>query len=511
MIKQFIKTWIVILLFSFSGVNAKESFRTDSITQSLTYEKPSLKLGWKFSSNNLTEWHVFDERDQKSKQYSLVKSGIGPLNLKGSLLQKDTNANQLCSRIAKDSLFSITCIHHLEIPVIELKQVFEGNEHPYQFDLVLSLSNSSEEDYFNSEEDNLGLYIGPELNIYQKEKSNLDFGKVFPVFSKKGKIVEYIQQERLLNFELKELDWFGLQNKYFALYLIPHSIPVNDIEITNLPDNDLSTIRIDLPIDTIKAKSTIDLKFTVFSGPKLYHVLKNSSKDFTGVLFSTLPFWMRWLCLGLYQLLAFIQSIVINWGLAIILLALIIKILLRPISKKAKESQRVFINAQKEIQPEIKVIKANYKGGEQSELILRLYKKYGISPFAGLKPLLVVLLQLPILIALYHLLGDMFELKDASFLWIENLSEPDKLFSFGRNIPFLGEHFNLLPVLMSIATLFTFKLAPAPTVEEEGSKLQSISLIAMTVMFFFLFYTFPAGMVLYWTFANIFHLLEHYL
>jgi YidC/Oxa1 family membrane protein insertase len=158
--------------------------------------------------------------------------------------------------------------------------------------------------------------------------------------------------------------------------------------------------------------------------------------------------------------------------------------------------------------PELSEIKKTSKGGERSELILQLYKKHNVSPFAGLKPLLVVLIQLPILIALFHVLGSAYELNNTSFLWISNLAEPDHLFLFGTNIPLLGEYFNILPFLMALVTLLTFKLSPAPTAEKKDQKLQNIFLIGMTLMFFFLFYDFPSGLVLYWTFANIFHIAQ---
>ena len=227
------------------------------------------------------------------------------------------------------------------------------------------------------------------------------------------------------------------------------------------------------------------------------------------LLFSGLWGWMEWLCLGLFRLLAFIHYVVPDWGLSIILLALIVRIVLYPLSKKAMTSQLEFVAAQKEMLPELQEIKKTYKGGEQSERILQLYKAHHVSPFAGLKPLGIVLIQLPILIALFQVLGTAEELRDAGFLWIDSLAQPDKLFAFGFNIPLLGNYFNILPVLMAGFTLLSFKLAPAPTAEKKEQGLQNVFLIAMTLMFFFLFYSFPAGMVLYWTFANIFHIAQY--
>lgn len=227
------------------------------------------------------------------------------------------------------------------------------------------------------------------------------------------------------------------------------------------------------------------------------------------LMFSEQWVGMRWICIGLLYLLTYIHAVIPGWGLSIIVLALIIRILLYPLSKKAMLSQKQFADAQKLMSPELKEIKQKYKGGEQSERILQLYKKYKVSPIAGLKPLGIVLLQLPILIALFHVLGETPELQGAGFLWIGSLAEPDKLVSFGFNIPLLGSYFNLLPFLMAFFTLLSFKLAPAPTVDKKEQGMQNIFLIGMTLMFFFLFYSFPAGMVLYWTFANIFHIVQY--
>ncbi len=237
--------------------------------------------------------------------------------------------------------------------------------------------------------------------------------------------------------------------------------------------------------------------------------LDSGSFHFSSLLVSGLWGWMDWICQGVLRLLIFIHFVIPNWGLSIIFLALIVRVVLYPLSVKAMKSQMKFVAAQKEMLPELKEIKKNFKGGEQSERILQLYKTHQVSPFAGLKPLGIVLIQLPILIALFQVLGTAEELRNARFLWIDSLAEPDRLFAFGFNIPFLGNYFNLLPVLMSLFTLLAFRLAPAPTAEKNDQRIQNIFLVVMTLTFFFLFYSFPAGMVLYWTFANIFHIIQY--
>jgi YidC/Oxa1 family membrane protein insertase len=121
-----------------------------------------------------------------------------------------------------------------------------------------------------------------------------------------------------------------------------------------------------------------------------------------------------------------------------------------------------------------------------------------------MKPLLIVLIQLPVFIALFHVLGQAVELQGASFLWIDSLGLPDRLFSFGRDLPFFGAYFNILPFLMALSTLLTITLSPS-------SGQNSIFLVIMAVGFLLLFYPFPSGMVLYWTMANLLQIFQQML
>ena len=102
----------------------------------------------------------------------------------------------------------------------------------------------------------------------------------------------------------------------------------------------------------------------------------------------------------------------------------------------------------------------------------------------------------------------MFELRDASFLWIATLAEPDRLFALGFDIPVLGSYFNLLPVLMAVSTLAAIGLSSPPAEDTKGKGRRTWMLVLMAFAFFVLFYPFPAGMVLYWTMANVLHIMQ---
>jgi len=307
--------------------------------------------------------------------------------------------------------------------------------------------------------------------------------------------------------------WVGLQSRYLALILTPSNDRAQRSQwrayIPDLPKEKKehaafeSTLKVLLPVSDNSGEPFQHYSWSVFGGGKAYSALTATQPDLGGLLFSGLWDWMRALCLAIMHVLQFIQQIIGSWGLAIIVLAVMVRIAVYPVAKKAILAQKKFALIQARIQPELKEIRRNYKGGEQSERILQLYESHQVSPLAGLKPLLIVLIQVPIFVALYHLLGQTFELRDASFLWIKSLAEPDQLFPLGIDLPLLGSYFNLLPVLMSLTTLLSIKLAPAPDSDASSTTRQSITTGLMGVGFFLLFYSFPSGMVLYWTFANI--------
>ncbi|WP_376695188.1 YidC/Oxa1 family membrane protein insertase [Wenzhouxiangella sp. EGI_FJ10305] len=314
----------------------------------------------------------------------------------------------------------------------------------------------------------------------------------------------------------ESLEWTGLYSRYFALLVKPTdpasiggvSFVQPDSAAASLPPRYLPEALIDLGIDELAAGERAERDFLVFAGPRSRQAVSGDGTDFSRVLFPGLWDWMRQLCFALLWLLEAIYLVVPDWGLAIITLAVLVRLAMYPLATRVLASQQEFVAAQRQIQPEIKRIKQQYRGGEQSERILQLYESHGVSPLAGLKPLLIVLIQIPVFIALFHVLGEAFELRDASFLWIETLAEPDRLFGLGGNWPLIGEHFNLLPVLLAATTLATLKLSPAPAMDAKAQHRQNIFLVAMAFGFLLLFYPFPSGMVLYWTAANALHILQ---
>ena len=529
--------FVIIALLYYKGFSFESTQSKDTSIWSL--KTPSLYLKWEAEKGVPLVWKVQNEEGKGEKEWYFFITGpekgdviFQHLSIQGVLGGKDiyliaNNSSQ--TDIDQSVSNKVVYSYSFDNNGLELKQVFEENGYPYHFNMSVILSNNAAEEFSVLPSDSLVLVLGPGLGQIKSDQQEIPrsmYYYVEPVASLNGNVYKHVAdtlKAGVLPWKSEELQWIGLHNRYFALLILPNKS--KDFSVTlpflqsfinydsfsseqQLPAHDLPVLSFQLPVLSLEPGENVQWNFTIFSGPKSYDALRAGPENLNSLLFSDLWSWMRWICLGLYRLLSIIHFFIPNWGWSIIMLALIVRIALYPVAQKAQKSQNRFIEAQKQMLPELSEIKKNYKGGERSEQILQLYKKHNVSPFAGLKPLLVVLIQLPILIALFHVLGTAFELRDTSFLWIETLSEPDQLFSFGVNIPFLGEYFNLLPFLMAVVTLITFKLSPAPTAEKKNQRLQNIFLLVMTLIFFFLFYNFPAGMVLYWTFANVFHIVQ---
>ncbi|MFZ2235499.1 MAG: YidC/Oxa1 family membrane protein insertase [Dokdonella sp.] len=228
------------------------------------------------------------------------------------------------------------------------------------------------------------------------------------------------------------------------------------------------------------------------------------------VMFSGLWGWMQTLCFWLLDLLQWLAALTGNWGVAIILVAVLVRAFTYPFARRALRQQKHFNEIQAKLAPKLKEIRQTCKGGEQSERIIELYEDHNVSPSAGMKPLLMVLLQLPIFIALFQILEQAPELRGASFLWLKDLSQPDHLIAIGMQLPWFGSYLNVMPLVLAATIVLATFTAPGDGANAASRKRHYIA-AAMAVSFFVIFYSFPAGMVLYWIMANVLHVAQQLL
>lgn len=196
--------------------------------------------------------------------------------------------------------------------------------------------------------------------------------------------------------------------------------------------------------------------------------------------------------LGLANLLYFFHSFTHNWGLSIIILALATYVILLPFTMKSTKAMK----RMQEVQPELDELRKKHKDNPQklNKEMLELYKKYKINPVGGCLPLLF---QFPVFIALYQVLLKFVELKQASFLWIKDLSLPDHAIKLPFPAPV--DYLNILPIFIVIVGLVQQKISGPIS----GSSEQKSMGLIMVVMMGVIFYNFPAGLTLYWLTQNI--------
>ncbi|MGI9308765.1 MAG: YidC/Oxa1 family membrane protein insertase [Gammaproteobacteria bacterium] len=295
-------------------------------------------------------------------------------------------------------------------------------------------------------------------------------------------------------------EWFGVRNRFWAWLWQsaedPFSVEI-DQSIENQP-----VLRFRPPAGSQR------LSFHVYAGPVARAELLEVAPELGELLFAALWDWLRLLCTGMLLLLEGIHGLVGNYGVAIILLSLAVKVLMWPLTAVADRWQAQVNAIQSRLKPALDEIKANYKGEEAHDRTLAVYREHGVHPMYTFKSLAGFLIQIPVFIAAFDMLGENFALGQAEFLWVADLAKPDRWALLPWALPFFGQHLNLLPFLMTILSTVAAWLQRDASLSPELMRQQQIRLYLMAAAFFVLFYTFPAGMVLYWASNNLFHLLK---
>ena len=267
-----------------------------------------------------------------------------------------------------------------------------------------------------------------------------------------------------------------------------------------------AALEFDQALVTADEPGQLSWRYTFYSGPLESRALTGADPGLERLLFSGLWSWLRALSFGLLSLLHGLNALVGQPGLAIVALAVAVKLLLLPLAALAEGLQEKVNATKARLQPGIEAIKTTHRGEERARRTLALYREEGVHPLYTLKSLLGVLIQLPVFIAVFDMLAEDFDLYRAPFLWIQDLSRPDALLLLPLCVPFFGCDLNLLPFLMSGVSLAALLRFRSSALTPSLVRSQRRNLTGMTLLFFLLFYTFPAGMVLYWTSTNAFQL-----
>ena len=313
----------------------------------------------------------------------------------------------------------------------------------------------------------------------------------------------------------KPADWVAAKNKYFVQILMPDGDGADFIDIfarrevsaaelagARIKDPSVNEVAAELAFNSqaLDAGESYTRTYEYYVGPKSYKILSALSHERDGAMGFEENAYMDFVVVPsakiLIRLLTFLHDhVCFDYGLAIILLTIIVRIVFWPITHKGTESMRRMAA----VQPLMTEIREKYKDNptKMQQAMMALYKEHKINPLGGCLPMIV---QIPVFFALFVVLRIAIELRFAEFLWIHDLSAPERLLEFGFTIPLLGwDALNILPLLMTITMVIQQKLTP--TAGDPAQ--QKILLVMMPAMMLFFLYNFAAGLALYWTTQNV--------
>ena len=286
--------------------------------------------------------------------------------------------------------------------------------------------------------------------------------------------------------------WIGLVQHYFAGAWILKAGTSRELYTKQLSENIFAVGAVS-PIASIGVGSKAELSAQLFAGPQTKDDLNAAAK---GLEYTVDYGWLTIIAKPLFWLLSKIHGFVGNWGVAIILLTLLIKAAFFRLSAASYRSMAQM----RELAPRLQRMKEKFGDDKQKlqQAMMEMYKVEKINPLAGCLP---ILMQMPVFIALYWMLSAVVEMRHAPFFgWIQDLSAPDTFFgTIPAVVPLLGGMpIGLMPLLMGATMIIQTSLNPAPT-----DPVQAQVMKVMPIVFSIFFFFFPAGLVLYWLVNNI--------
>jgi YidC/Oxa1 family membrane protein insertase len=295
-------------------------------------------------------------------------------------------------------------------------------------------------------------------------------------------------------------EWVAVSDQFFTTLLAPLTAKADAVwgrrfDIQRPPDQKLLGIEgaLGMPGFEVQPGQTYSARFEIYVGPKLYHRLAQLPHNEAEIM----DFGMfKLVCQFLLNFMNLLHSWLHDYGLAILALTTIIKLTLWPIQNRANRSMRQMAA----LSPKMQELKEKYKDDptRMNQEVMKLYKQYGINPVGGCLPMLI---QIPIFFGLFKMLGQAVELRNAKFLWVKDLSQPDTV----AHLPLLGWPINIIPLCMAATQIWLMAMTP-----KTGDATQRRVMMFTPLIFLFICYNFAAALALYYTAQNLFSILQFY-
>ena len=302
------------------------------------------------------------------------------------------------------------------------------------------------------------------------------------------------------------LAWFAFQQQFFSAIMTPgNEFTSADFSVKYFneddPSRNLMACSAKLRSEYTQTPGSVTLPYEFYFGPNDYRTLKSYDQKYEKIV--ALGGWMvAWFSrLVIIPCFDFLGRFISNYGIVILLMTLLIKLLISPLTIKSYKSTAKM----QVIKPEIDKLNAKYPNEKDAmkkqQAMMELYQKAGVSPMGGCLPML---LQMPILFAMFRFFPASIELRQQKFLWADDLSAYDSIWDFGVNVPLLGDHLSLFALLMAVTMFFYSKMTSSQMSDDPnmaGMKFMSVWL--MPIMMFFICNNLSSALSYYYLLSNI--------
>ncbi|MGP1440445.1 MAG: membrane protein insertase YidC [Treponema sp.] len=389
---------------------------------------------------------------------------------------------------------------------------YEFLNNDYMFSLTVTLEALPSAENMSIENIFYTLRTPPQIGPEWVKGDRYEYRKFSSFSNGAMKNVKMKEGERKTQTEVAQ--WVAVSGKYFALVVLPEK-PIQNTTYSLMGRDDLPLYDSQIFINTspVAGNKRFDI-YRVYIGPNSdkflskYNVSANNVLGINDAQINMIAAsgGILWpLEMLLKFLLENINKLVGNWGVSILVITLIMRLLFFPLTKKSSKATRKM----QEMQPKIKELQEKYKGNPQrlNTEMARLYQQAGYSPLSGCLPMLI---QIPFLFAMFALFNNYFEFRGASFIpgWIGDLSSGDSVWRFGFTVPFLGwTDLRILPIIYVASQLVFGKVTQTGPQDNSNPSMQMM-VYFMPLFFFFIFYNAPSGLLLFWTASNILMLIQ---
>lgn len=502
---------------------ASEDQATNLVEQKYTIRTDKVEVIFTNKGGDIISYKLLDHKDMDTNDFVQLSDNVSSKNRTCAISfgrAEEKLIDELFNTEVEGNKITFTKAMNVNGKKATMRKVYTFMDGEYVFKLDVLIHTA----------DTTGLNIGgtaytlrtsPQIGPHYNPKQNRYERREFITYN--GNKYKKIT---LGNGQFKEYDkdtmwWSGIAGKYFVELMIPSSpetIKTNWYS-SNVEVNNYANAQAFIERSAFTGSDVSDTYYMYF-GPrndkdlKRYNIAENNGWNLGGKKLSQAlqtSGWLNWLEKILKVVLEFLNKLVHNWGLSIIIMTILLKLIMFPLSKK----QSMGSLKMQELQPKMKALQDKYKNDQQKlqQETSKLYQQAGYNPASGCLPMLF---QFLILFAMYNLFNNYFEFRGAMFIpgWIPDLSTGDSVFTWEKNIVFLssmtGNHLRLLPVIYVGTQLLSGKITQYGQAAAPGQSQATMKFMmyGMPLMFFFIFYNAPSGLLLYWLTSNILQIFQ---